>query len=234
MLKTIIFDIDETIYSYTGCHAKGLHKIDTYCQERFGFEPGTVKTWWKIIFHEITERLGFDNVCTHDTMLRIQTILERNGVNPLPYARAIHNMYWDTVVGEMVPFDGVIALMKQAKEKGLRIGVATDLLAEIQFRKLEKLGVIDYIDFIVTSEEAGCEKPHRGIFDYCLEKAGCKAEECLMIGDNWAKDIAGAMDMGMAYAWHIPGRDITDVEEERREAAFCNYYELAEKILEDV
>lgn len=234
MIKTLIFDIDETMYSYTTCHAKGLHKIDEYCQEKFGFEPGTVKNWWKIIFHEITERLGFDNVCTHDTMLRIQTILERNGINPIKDARFIHNLYWDTVVEAMVPFDGMTELMQQAKAAGLTIGVATDLLAEIQFRKLEKLGVTDYIDFVVTSEEAGCEKPHKGIFECALEKAGCRPEECMMIGDNWSKDIVGAMDMGMEYAWHIPGKELSDVEEDRRAVAFNSYFELTKRIMEEV
>ena len=47
-----------------------------------------------------------------------------------------------------------------------------------------------------------------------------------MIGDNWDKDIEGAIGMGMQYAWHIPGKEIGDVPEERRSVAFNNYEEL--------
>lgn len=34
------------------------------------------------------------------------------------------------------------------------------MTAYVQYRKLEAIGVTSYIDFIVTSEEAGAEKPH--------------------------------------------------------------------------
>lgn len=34
------------------------------------------------------------------------------------------------------------------------------MTAYIQYKKLESLGVTPYIDFMVSSEEAGVEKPH--------------------------------------------------------------------------
>ena len=44
------------------------------------------------------------------------------------------------------------------------------MTAYVQYRKLEAIGVTSYIDFIVTSEEAGAEKPHYHFFDICVEK----------------------------------------------------------------
>ncbi len=232
MIKTIIFDIDQTMYDYWKCHAVSLHNLDERCKELFGFEAGTVKKWWTIIFHEIYDRLGYDNVCTHETALRIQTILERNGVNPILHTRELHNRYWDDVVEMMEPFPGLIDFIKEAKRQGIRLGIATDLLVEIQLRKLEKLGVIEFFDFFVTSEEAGCEKPHKGIFECALKKAGCKPEECLMIGDNWDKDIVGAIDMGMQYAWCIPEKDLSQIEPERLPVAFQDYELLKRNVFD--
>ena len=78
------------------------------------------------------------------------------------------------------------------------------MTAYIQYKKLEKLGVLKYLDFIVTSEEAGEEKPTPRFFELCVKKAGCKPEECVFIGDSLKKDVQGAADAGLAAVWYDP------------------------------
>ncbi|MCD7887241.1 MAG: HAD-IA family hydrolase, partial [Clostridiales bacterium] len=68
----------------------------------------------------------------------------------------------------------------------------------------ERLGLLDALDFVVTSEEAGVEKPDPGLFLLCAEKAGCLPEECLFIGDNLKKDVLGAQNAGMEALWLQP------------------------------
>ena len=70
-------------------------------------------------------------------------------------------------------------------------------------KKLAKLGLADLCDFLVSSEEAAAEKPDRAIFELCRKKAGCRAEECLFIGDNPTCDIQGALDAGMQGLWLV-------------------------------
>ena len=226
MIKTIIFDIDQTLYNYNDCHTIALQTIDDYCVFHHILKAGEMTRLWRIVFHEVMDRLGFDNANSHDTMLRIQTILEKQGINPLPAALTLHHLYWDTFLEHMQLFDWVLPFLHKVRETGICTGIATDLTVEPQFRKLIRLGIEDQFDFIVTSEEANCEKPHRGIFEFCLQKAGCAAGECFMIGDNWNKDIIGAMDMGMHYAWHTPGMDLTEIDPQKRPAAFSSLQEL--------
>lgn len=87
--------------------------------------------------------------------------------------------------------------MQKLKERGIRIGIGTDMTAHIQYRRLEFLNLSPYIDFIVTSEEAGVEKPTPHLFELCVEKAGVPAGECAFIGDNLTKDVKGAWDNGL-------------------------------------
>ena len=54
------------------------------------------------------------------------------------------------------------------------------------------------------STASAAEKPDRAIFELCREKAGCRAEECLFIGDNPTCDIQGALDAGMQGLWLQP------------------------------
>jgi putative hydrolase of the HAD superfamily len=70
--------------------------------------------------------------------------------------------------------------------------IVTDLTAQIQFRKIIYFGLDHYFDCIVTSEEAGQEKPHAAPFQLALEKIQPKGSIIWMIGDNSEKDIGGA------------------------------------------
>ena len=57
------------------------------------------------------------------------------------------------------------------------------------------------MDFIVTSAEAGIEKPDPKIYERALQKAGCAPGECLFIGDVYQKDVLGPEKAGMRALW---------------------------------
>jgi len=54
-----------------------------------------------------------------------------------------------------------------------------------------------YFDKVITSEEAGCKKPDRRIFEYAIKKTGAITEYSIMIGDDPDVDILGAKNFGM-------------------------------------
>ncbi|PID34734.1 MAG: hypothetical protein CR971_01650, partial [candidate division SR1 bacterium] len=56
-------------------------------------------------------------------------------------------------------------------------------------------------DVLVSSEEAGIEKPHSGPFLLATHKLQVVAKECMMIGDNIARDIEGGKALGMQTIW---------------------------------
>jgi putative hydrolase of the HAD superfamily len=64
-------------------------------------------------------------------------------------------------------------------------------------QKLKRLGVSRYVDFLVTSEAVGREKPNSAMFRAALKRAGCKAHEAIMVGDSARRDVAGAKHMGL-------------------------------------
>lgn len=74
------------------------------------------------------------------------------------HARNMYHAYWDTLIRQLKPSPGVLDFMRELKKCGISIGVGTDMTAYIQYRKLEAIGASPYIDFIVTSEEAGVGK----------------------------------------------------------------------------
>lgn len=73
----------------------------------------------------------------------------------------------------------------------------TDLTAEIQLRKIVHLKIEKLIDLVVSSEEAGADKPHNSIFALALKKLRLSRKEVVMIGDDSRKDIKGARALGI-------------------------------------
>ncbi len=67
--------------------------------------------------------------------------------------------------------------------------------------RLEKWGIAKFFDVIVASAEEGCVKPDKRIFEIALERAGCKPQEAMMIGDRLDNDISPAKEMGMGTVW---------------------------------
>jgi FMN phosphatase YigB (HAD superfamily) len=61
-------------------------------------------------------------------------------------------------------------------------------------------GLNQVLDHWTSSEEARSCKPDPGFFRLALEKAGCRAEDVLFVGDSPTHDIQGAKDMGMTAA----------------------------------
>lgn len=80
----------------------------------------------------------------------------------------------------------------------------TGIIANQNFgskERLEKLGLMKYIDLVVASAEEGVAKPDLRIFEIALNKADCKAEETVMIGDRLDNDIIPANKIGMTTVW---------------------------------
>ncbi|MCM1115563.1 MAG: HAD family hydrolase [Clostridium sp.] len=63
--------------------------------------------------------------------------------------------------------------------------------------RLDNWNIGKHFDIIVASAEEGCAKPDEKIFQIALERAGCKAEEAVMIGDRIDNDIVPAKKLGM-------------------------------------
>ena len=68
-------------------------------------------------------------------------------------------------------------------------------------QRLEKLGLLSHLDIVVASAEEGAAKPDPKIFQIALDRAGCKAEEAVMVGDRIDNDILPANELGMTTVW---------------------------------
>ena len=207
MIKAVIFDLDNTLYDYSQSHVYAMKALTEYCQDTFGIAPEETERCYKKANNIMMDRIGTDTAAIHNRLLRAQCMLELWEKPLFPYARQMYHAYWDTSIENSELSPGILEFLQELKKRNIRIGVGTDMTAYIQYKRIESIGVAPYIDFIVTSEEAGAEKPHYHLFELCVEKAGVRPEECAFIGDNVRKDIEGAWESGLKGIWYIQEKD---------------------------
>lgn len=204
MIRCVIFDIDNTLYSYTRANAAAMRGLYAYAGEQLGLSVPEFDELAARASKDISDRLSSDNAAIHNRLIRFQNILEGLGLPLYPHAVNMYNCYWDTFLDNVECAPYCQELLQELKRRSIRIGIGTDMTALMQYRKLEKLDLLPLVQFIVTSEEAGVEKPASRFFELCVQKAGCAPEECLFVGDNPRKDILGAVNAGMKTLWYNP------------------------------
>lgn len=97
-------------------------------------------------------------------------------------------------------YPDAISTLSTLCEKGYRLGIIANQNLGLNER-LADFEISKFFDIVVSSAEVGCSKPDRKIFEWALSLAGCKAEECLMVGDRLDNDMAPAKAVGMKTVW---------------------------------
>ncbi|MCC8139610.1 MAG: HAD-IA family hydrolase [Lachnospiraceae bacterium] len=203
MIKAVIFDIDDTLYDFRNANVAAITAVADYAEKELGIGAEEFRELHKKTMADAKQRMG-DVAASHNRLIRYQTILESRGLPLHPHALRMYEIYWRSILDTAKPFAGVREMMEELHSRGIRIGIGTDMTAYIQFRKLERMELLAFVDFLVSSEEASAEKPAPVFFARCVEKALCSAEECLFVGDNLKKDVRGAMHAGLHAAWYRP------------------------------
>ncbi|HEY7621755.1 MAG TPA: HAD family hydrolase [Solirubrobacteraceae bacterium] len=71
----------------------------------------------------------------------------------------------------------------------------------LQREKLAASGLADRFDAIVVSGDLGRGKPDPTIFAHAVRALGAEPRDAVMVGDNLAKDVDGALAAGLRAVW---------------------------------
>lgn len=202
MIKAVIFDIDGTIYSYVENDKIAVEKLCEFAKKVLNVEEKEFRKVYKEARRIVKEERLTDGGARHSRVLFFQTALELLGENPFCHVLEMYDIYWDNFLANMKPFDGAAEFIEKLHRAGVKIALCTDMTAHIQYRKIKQLGLNNFIDFMVTSEETGLEKPAREMFELALKKLNVTAAETAYFGDSPERDIEGAANVGIKPFWY--------------------------------
>jgi HAD superfamily hydrolase (TIGR01549 family) len=191
-VKGILLDLDNTVYEYFPCHEKALQAL---YEEYYKIQPLSYSLFldaYKEAQVAVKQRTQ-GQAANHSRLLYIQYMIEKFlKKSDTEKMLMLEEVYWNIFLNTMEVYKEVKNFLVECKKRGVIVCIITDLTASIQFRKIQRLELKGLFDFIVTSEEAGVEKPEAFIFSYALTKMGLQKNDVVMIGDDNKKDIDGA------------------------------------------
>lgn len=195
--RGLLLDIDNTLYAYDPTHKAAQHHAALWVQDKLGISPEE----FKAAYAKARERVHHDlhgQAASHSRLLYGQKLIENFlGKTDFALTLELEQAYWGHFLSLMTLLPEAEAMLIKAQAAGVAVCLVTDLTAQIQHQKAIKLGLAPYVQYMVTSEEAGIEKPGAYMFQLGMEKLGLTPAECLMVGDSQAKDIEGAEALGI-------------------------------------
>ncbi len=190
MLKAVFFDIDNTLYD-TSNFAKSARKAAIKAMVDAGLPLSPKDAYF--LLKDIIKEKGSN----YDKHFNVLTKRVLGHENPMLIALGMIT-YHNVKFALLRPFPHTTSTLIYLKNKGYHLGVISNGITIKQWEKLIRLGLHHFFDQVVTSDEAGYEKPHKEIFELALKRTGCKAEKSVMVGNNFNEDILGAINVGMS------------------------------------
>ena len=199
----VIFDLDDTLFDTAGAMLTALESLALAVPafqgrtgaELFALQAGFMRQLDPEVFNG---RLSG----VQARRLRFERMLTACG-DPDPDGEAVAGAYREVYRASFRQTPGAGELLTALRSHGLKIGVLTNYLREVQLETLEAVGLLPLIDALVTVSEAP-PKPHRGGYLAVCAALGVQPAQAVMVGDHWANDVAGAVSAGLRAVWYNP------------------------------
>ena len=201
MIKAVFFDLYNTLVGYDPpreeTHARLLKDFGIEVSPEALLRP--IMTADDFIYQEharysLAKRSKEETIALYT---QYHGIIHREaGIDASPELIAGMLKKWMSLDLKMVLFDDVAPTLTQLRERGLILGLISNVDRDIT-PLYQGVGLSAWLQVVVTSQEAGFSKPHPGIFRAALKKAGVKPSEAIYIGDQYQFDVVGANKTGM-------------------------------------
>ena len=165
--KLVIFDLDGVLVEAKNIHYDALNQA-------LGEE------------YEIS---WAEHLSTYDglkTNQKLEMLSERKG---LP--TELHSQIWENKqkytleeLRNLKPNQNLQQLMSALVDEGYKISVCSNSIRKTVLTVLSKLGIMEYMDYIISNEDVGNSKPHPEMYWRAISKMGCLPSETLIVEDS--------------------------------------------------
>jgi len=183
-MQAIFFDLDNTLYDVEQYFTAAFMEVSKYLSKKHKLKENEIyeklMEKWKSktsmypkLFNDVLDSLGIKNELD-----------------------AVVNIFNNHEV-ELKPYSDVISSLKKLKEKGFKIGIISDGNVKRQKRKINSLGIKDYFDVMVFTNEIKESKSSDIPFKKAISNLKEPVKKAFYIGDNPHLDFKGAKEAGM-------------------------------------
>ncbi len=133
---------------------------------------------------------------------RLRRLAEGCKVPPADLDEVVAALYAATKEFTLEAYEEVPEVLAVLRERALTVAVCSNWDWDLD-RALERAGLRDLVDVVVTSAQAGARKPHPRIYQTTLERCGVGPADALFVGDSWGPDVEGPLAAGLrpVHVW---------------------------------
>lgn len=200
MIKTVFFDIDDTLLDFHRAEANAIRK--TFSD--VGIEPTE-----ELIAHYSEVNLAQwkkleKGLATREEILtgRFDILFGELGLSIS--SQKTQAVYEEYLSREAYYYEGAEELLDTLYGK-YALYVASNGTSYVQNRRIEITGIAKYFDDIFISEHIGFDKPSKEYFAACFAKiSDFEPEKSIIVGDSLTSDILGGINAGIKTCWFNP------------------------------
>jgi len=194
-IRTITLDLDDTLWEIHPVIRRAEQSLYAWMDEHYPriteqFAPKDIAAVRSEVVAEFRGRL-------HDLTFLRRTILARIGEAAGYDAAYVDDAFavFDEARNDVTLFPEARPALVALRERFVLIAVTNGNA------NLEKIGIRDLFDGVVSATMAGAAKPERPIFDMAVEAGGASAGQTLHVGDHPLYDVHGARNAGLRAVW---------------------------------
>ncbi|MCM3359518.1 YjjG family noncanonical pyrimidine nucleotidase [Psychrobacillus sp. MER TA 171] len=198
----ILFDLDDTLFDFGMTERNAFHQLFLEYGLPNGLQDylGSYKSISKVLWDELEQGVTTLEILKIERFKRL--FLEHNLKLDL---EAVSHKYIENLGREIHLISGVEEML--ASLAGSRLAILTNGFQIAQHARIKSSPLKDVFEAIITSEEAGYQKPQPAIFEYTFKKLEItEKSKVLMVGDSLTSDIQGGNHFGIDTCWFNPNQ----------------------------
>jgi beta-phosphoglucomutase-like phosphatase (HAD superfamily)/dTDP-glucose pyrophosphorylase len=176
MTKLIIFDLDGVLIDSKDIHYQSLNKALELVDSKYVITRDEQKKTYEGL----------------PTKLKLKMLTQHKGL-PEVLCEEISNskqVFTKKMLIDIEYDNELIAICNLIKYNGIKIAVASNSIRSTIEQCLTQLGIIEYIDHIVSNEDVKFSKPHPEIYWKTMSYFGCTVEEVAIFEDSIVGKLA--------------------------------------------
>jgi HAD superfamily hydrolase (TIGR01549 family) len=225
-MKAVIFDYIGTLVNCGGYNMEASRQklYDALLAEGFEVDQDKFISAY-ILAHEKYRKVRYEALREVTNAVWVAEALGNLGFNVTAEdarVKAALNVFFQDFIDTLSLREGAKKLIKQTQQQ-CKIGLISNFTyAPVIYKSLRKLGIDEFFNVVVVSEEVGWRKPSSKIFQEALSKLQVSADETVYVGDSPIEDIKGAKEAGLETVF-VPSQfnSLKDLENSKQKPDYC-------------
>jgi putative hydrolase of the HAD superfamily len=202
-VRGVLFDVDDTLVDHDGARQTAI--VAHLASLGLDHDDAAVSRWHLVEERHFARHLSGELSFQEQRRARVREMLGGSGGEGVHLDDAAADAWFAGYNARFeaawTAYDDVAAALDVMAAHDLAVGIVTNVGADLQRRKLERVGLGGRFEVVVGLDTFGFGKPDPRVFRHACELIGTEPGETYFVGDRLDHDAIGARDAGLRAIW---------------------------------